>query len=75
MKSQIKTKFKKLTVECLLCGKDIYVGDNSNVLKFISCNNCNTLFEIIRLNPVMIDWPYYDDDEGFYDDLDDEYYD
>lgn len=71
MKPQIKTKQNKMMVECLLCNKDIDVGDNPKVRKFITCKNCEMVYEIINIDPVLIDWPYYDDDEGFYDDIDD----
>lgn len=73
MKPQIKIKPKKLTVGCLLCSKDFYVEYNPKLGKFITCKNCETVFEIINIDPVMIDWPYYDDDEGFYDMIEDEY--
>ena len=72
MKSHVSVKPKKTTIECLLCDKDIYVGYNPNPGKFITCKSCESVFEIINTDPVMIDWPYYDDDEGFYDDDDTE---
>lgn len=71
MKSHVSVKPKKTTIECLLCDKDIYIGNNANLGKFITCKSCESVFEIINLDPVMIDWPY-DDDDGFYDDFDDE---
>lgn len=76
MKSHTRVKPKKTTVECLLCDEDIYVGNNPNLGKFITCKSCESVFEIINTDPVMIDWPYDDDDESYYDDLeDDELYD
>ena len=38
--------------------------------KFVTCKNCENVFEIINLHPIMIDWPYYDDYD--YDDIDDD---
>ena len=71
MRPKIRVKPKQATVECLLCNKDIYVGNNPILGKFITCKSCESVFEIINIDPVMIDWPYYEDDEGFYDDIDD----
>ena len=71
MKQKMKIKSNKLIVECLLCNKDIYVEDNPKLGKFITCRNCESVFEIINIDPVMIDWPYYEDDylddEDLYD--------
>jgi hypothetical protein len=50
------------------------VGVNPTIGKFITCKNCESVYEIINIDPVMIDWPYYDDDD-FFDDLDDDYED
>lgn len=69
MKHQIRTKPQKMTVECLNCSEDIYIGDKSKVGNFVTCKSCESLFEIIDLDPVMIDWYYYDDDYGDDDDL------
>lgn len=71
MKTTISVKPKKTTVECLSCNKDIYIGNDPNLGKFITCKSCESVFEIINIDPLMIDWPYYDDGE-FYDDYDDE---
>lgn len=82
MKPQVKAKPKKVTVECLSCSEDIYVGRNPKVGSFVTCDNCDVEFEIIDLEPVMVDWPYfedalvdtygyYGDEEGRYDDIND----
>ena len=71
MKPKIKTNNKHMVVECLMCYGNIDVGVNPKISKFITCKNCEMVFEIINLNPIMIDWPYYDDD--IYDD-EEEYY-
>lgn len=62
MKPQIKTKHKKMKVECLSCDNDIYIGDYPKVNKFITCKSCENVFEIINIDPILIDWPYFDDD-------------
>jgi len=70
MKPRINTNQKSKVVECLLCYRDINIGVNPNISKFITCKNCEMVFEIINLDPIMIDWPYYDDD---YDEIDELY--
>ena len=72
MKPRIKSKFSENAVECLLCYELIDVGVNPKLDRFITCKNCDGIFEIINLDPIMIDWPYYDDD---YDDDDDIFFD
>ena len=51
-----------MTAECLYCGEDVYVGRNPQVGNFITCDGCDSQFEIIDLEPIMVDWPYYEDD-------------
>lgn len=72
MKHKYRTKPQKLTVECLNCSEDIYIADKAKVGSFVTCNSCESLFEIIDLDPLMIDWYFYDDDyadeEDFFDD-------
>jgi transcription elongation factor Elf1 len=72
MKHQIKIQPKKATVECLSCNRDINVGHNTKIGSIVTCVRCNMSFEIIELNPLLIDWPYYDDDyfDGDYSDED-----
>lgn len=70
MKTQIKSKSSKIVVECLLCYKEINLGVDPKINKFVTCKNCENVFEIINLHPIMIDWPYYDDYD--YDDIDDD---
>jgi transcription elongation factor Elf1 len=67
---KIKTNHKDSIVKCLLCNKMIDLGLNYKVGKFITCKNCEMVYEIINIDPVMIDWPYYNDGD-YYDDLED----
>lgn len=71
MKSQYKIRQENIIVKCLLCNKIIDVGVNPIIGKFITCKNCESVYEIINIDPVMIDWPYYEDDylddEDLYD--------
>lgn len=61
-----------MIVECLSCGEDVYIGHNPKVGSFITCKSCDSLLEIVDLDPIMIDWPYYDDDESSFDSMEDE---
>ena len=72
MKTHAKTIYKDSLVKCLLCKKMIDIGNNYKVGKFITCKNCEMVYEIINIDPVMIDWPYYDADDDFYDDIEKE---
>ena len=66
-----------MTVECLACNDDVYVGRNPKIGSYVTCNGCDAEFQIVDLDPVMIEWPDYDDytdeEEGYYDDINDEY--
>ena len=78
MKHHEKMRPKRETVECLACDDDVYVGRNPKVGNFVTCRHCEEVFQIIDIDPVLIDWPYdedddyTDDDEGYYDDNYDE---
>ena len=69
MNYKMNPKSKKIMVECLNCNEDIYVGNNPRVGNFITCKRCDSVFEIIELDPVMVDWPYSDDDDDNDEDL------
>ncbi|MGW8144619.1 MAG: hypothetical protein ACWGN2_09510 [Anaerolineales bacterium] len=76
MTSQVNPRQTDSAVKCLICNEMIDLGINYKVGKFVTCKNCESVYEIINIDPVMIDWPYYDDgDEDFYDDFDNEQYD
>ena len=77
MKHKTKTISKRLSAECLACGDDIYIGRTQKIGSYVICNHCDAEFQVIDLEPVLIDWPdgddYYDEEEGYYDDIHDEY--
>lgn len=76
MKQKTKPRSRKVTVECLACNDEIFVGKDPEINSYIYCNNCDAEFQIIDLEPILIDWPenddYFDDEEGYYDDINDE---
>ena len=61
---------KRKTVVCHSCGEDIYVGQHPKIGNFVTCRKCCSQFEIIDLDPVLVDWPYYDDEESYGDEED-----
>ena len=81
MKHQDKIRPQKDTVECLVCEEHVYVGRNPKIGSLVTCHNCDANFQVIDIEPVLIDWPFdededdefdehedYDDDESYYDD-------
>ncbi|MFN2236380.1 MAG: hypothetical protein ACK2U1_19290 [Anaerolineales bacterium] len=79
MKHDQKAYSKKETVECLACDEEVYVGKNPKIGNFVTCHHCDATFQIIDIEPVLIDWPYDEDDEfedyEDYSDDDEGYYD
>lgn len=63
MKTYTRTKSRRTTVDCLACGEDVYVGQNPIIGRIIICHGCNSRFEIIDVEPVMVDWPGSEDDD------------
>jgi len=58
---------QKNTAVCLSCQQVIKVGDHPKFGQIIVCKYCDTELEIIDLNPVVLDWPYYEDDYAYED--------
>ena len=76
MKHHEKMRPKNANVECLACDEEVYVGRNPKVGHFVTCHHCDETFQIIEIDPVLIDWPYEEDDDEYEDYSDDEgYYD
>lgn len=49
---------KKGLSKCPSCGEKFYIGDRAWIGQFITCQNCEDELEIIRLDPVILDWAY-----------------
>ena len=62
MKRQMKVQTDKGIVECLSCDGLIHVGGNPKIGGLVTCDSCDESFEIIDINPLMVDWIMYDDD-------------
>jgi hypothetical protein len=56
------------TTHCLSCDSKIEIGSKAKIGKFVYCEFCGADFEIIELNPIEIDYAFFDDDDD--DDLD-----
>ena len=63
MKQPIKTKPEKVLIECLLCGAIINNYRHFKLGTIFKCGRCNSDFEVVDLEPLSLDWLYYDHDE------------
>ena len=57
---------------CPSCGEDIKLRENLKIGQMVDCPHCETELEVIDLDPVELDWAYYDDDEEWDEDWDEE---
>lgn len=52
--------------KCPSCGEYIYLRDQARIGQLLVCSSCHDELEIIRFNPVILDWSYIPADEGSY---------
>jgi lysine biosynthesis protein LysW len=57
---------KKRTGKCPSCGENIYLGDRARIGQVLNCCSCEDELEVIRLNPIILDWAYIPGDDGNY---------
>lgn len=70
------TKVKKsLAAICPNCEETILFHNLPEIGQLVTCVECNDELEIIALNPILLSWPIYDDDEWEYADFDDDDFD
>ena len=62
---------KKRMGKCPSCGEYIYLGDRLKIRQRIICNSCDDSLEIIKLDPVILDWVYISERGNHY--FDDEF--
>lgn len=60
---------KSLTTLCPNCDEEIRFRQQPRLHDAVTCINCEDVFEVIRLSPIVLDWPEEDFDS--YDDEDD----
>ena len=61
------------TVKCPLCSYSIEISNKPFHGQIIPCPGCDANLEVIRVQPLELDWPY--DDEGYLEIYEDEDYD
>ena len=75
----MSTMTKKITVECMDCEQQIKLSFEPVLGQIITCPHCEAEFEVIALNPVELDWAFFDledeDDDLDWDEDDDDDYD
>jgi hypothetical protein len=62
------------TAWCLSCDGELSLGPKPKVGQFFTCQICRSVFELVWLDPIELDWPYDDyeeDDETLYEYEDD----
>ena len=66
---------------CPSCGETIKLAGQPRISQKVTCRYCDESLEIIDVNPIELDWAYYDDDDDEwsidedYEDYDDEEWD
>ena len=56
---------KKGVGKCPSCGEYIYLGDRARLGQLLTCSSCEDELEVIRLNPIILDWSYIPDDDNY----------
>lgn len=49
------------SVKCPICEERIKVGKKVKFLERLSCPTCEALLEVVNLDPLEVDWIYYDE--------------
>ena len=52
--------------KCPSCGEYIFVGDRPRIHQLITCRSCEDQLEIIRLDPIILDWSYIPNEDSYY---------
>lgn len=63
------------SAKCPECNSTIRFDEPPGLGELITCPECETELEVVRKNPLKLDWAYeeeYEEDDFEYDDLDDE---
>lgn len=67
MDPTIEIKPDENSVNCLSCKTKLNVGDKPKIRNLVTCHGCKNTFEIIALDPIVLDWKYchYDDRDSY----------
>lgn len=60
---------------CPACGEWVSLSGQPKLGQFVTCAPCETELEVVEVDPVELDWAYYDDiddDEDWDEEWDDE---
>ncbi len=60
---------------CPSCGETIKLTGQPRIGQKITCRYCDESLEVIDVNPIELDWAYYEDEDDWEDDDDFEDYD
>lgn len=79
----MSTVSKMVTVHCIDCEQPIRLTFKPVVGQIINCSSCQAELEVIGINPLEVDWAYFepeeeedwswDEEEEDYDDDDDDW--
>ena len=56
--------------ECPSCGTLIEIGQKPKMGQQVTCTACDTVLEVVWLDPLELDWVYDDEDEEYFDEGD-----
>jgi alpha-aminoadipate carrier protein LysW len=61
---KMATVSKRTTVRCIDCEQPINLPFQPVVGQIITCPNCDAELEVINVNPLELDWAFFDLEEG-----------
>ena len=50
-----------ITAKCPICEEKIEVGKKVRFLERLCCPTCEALLEVVKMDPLELDWIYYDE--------------
>lgn len=59
---------KNLTTLCPSCEEEIRFRQQPKLHDTITCHHCDDVFEVIRISPIVLDWPEEDFDDDYEED-------
>ncbi len=60
---------------CPACGETIKLAGQPKIGERITCRYCEEHLEIVDINPIELDWAYYDEEEWLDEEAGDDYED
>ena len=70
-----KSSIKSISA-CPDCNAEIRFRKTPHLGQIVTCHNCQTNLEVVRRNPLELDWAFqdpFDEDDEDYEDWDDDY--